>query len=224
MSWLLTRLQHIGKNQAGAARALGIPQQRVREIAKGLRRIQADEWEPLAAFLEWSVADLHKASGGMQTTPVAQTTVRNVTVKPSPGVRPFPFAENPIPVWSNRPGDAGVLEVERRIVAEVPRAEFLKHAHYSFAIEITQDDMSPAFERRDVAIINPDRAVISTDDVLLVKDYAEHGTGPFTAILRRLVGETQTHWQVRQFHPAKSYELAKSEWPRALHVAGKRSR
>jgi len=61
MSWLKERLAAIGKNQADLARALGIPQQRVREMNRGLRRIQQNEWEPLAAFLEWSAADLAAA-------------------------------------------------------------------------------------------------------------------------------------------------------------------
>ena len=117
-----------------------------------------------------------------------------------------------------------MLNIERRVVGAVPRSEYLRYAEYSFALEIMSDDMSPAFERRDVAVINPDRSVIPGDDVLLVKDYTEKGGDPFSGQLRRLVKETNTHWIVRQFNPAKEYKLAKEEWPRALHVAGKRSR
>ena len=222
MSWLVDRLTALGKNQAGLARALGTPPQRVREISKGLRRIQQDEWEPMAAYLEWTVSDIHSASAGMQSPP----RDRNITVplQSAPGVLPFRPVEESVPVWWNRHLGAGVLHIERRIVDVVPRTEFLRYAMYSFGIEVMQDDMSPAFERRDVIVVNPDRAVQAGDDVLVVKGYGEKSAEPFDAVLRRLVKETDTHWHVRQFNPAKDYKLDKAEWTRALHVAGKRSR
>lgn len=225
MNWLVDRLTAIGKNQAGLARALGIPQQRVREIAKGLRRIQENEWEPLAAYLEWTVSDIHSARGDVQKPP-PRATGRNITVplQSAPGVLPFRPVEESVPVWWNRHLGAGLLHIERRVVDVVPRSEFLRYAMYSFGIEVMQDDMSPAFERRDVVVLNPDRAVQAGDDVLVVKGYGEKSVEPFEAVLRRLVAETETHWVVRQYHPAKDYKLAKSEWTRALHVAGKRSR
>lgn len=147
-----------------------------------------------------------------------------VPLHSAPGLTPFPLTDEPLPVWQNRHLGAGLLNIERRVVGAVPRSEYLRYAEFSFALEIMHDDMSPAFERRDVAVINPDRSVIPGDDVLLVKDYTEKGSDPFSGQLRRLVKETDTHWIVRQFNPAKEYKLAKEEWPRALHVAGKRSR
>lgn len=236
MSWLEKRLTEIGKNKAGAARAIGKPPQRIREINRGLRQIQQSEWEPLARFLEWTVAELHAAALGPETdiqsapqgmqSAAARTTSRNITVplQSAPGVLPFRPVEESVPVWWNRHLGAGLLHIERRIVDVVPRSEFLRYAMYSFGIEVMQDDMSPAFERRDVVVLNPDRAVQAGDDVLLVKGYEEKSTAAFEAILRRLVGETDTHWTVRQYHPAKEYKLPKAEWTRALHVAGKRSR
>ena len=119
---------------------------------------------------------------------------------------------------------AGLLHIERRLVDVVPRSEFLRYAMFSFGIEVMQDDMSPAFERRDVVVLNPDRAVQPGDDVLVVRGYEEKSAAPFDAVLRRLLAETDTHWHVRQYSPAKDYKLAKSEWTRALHVAGKRAR
>jgi SOS-response transcriptional repressor LexA len=222
MSWLLDRLNALGKTQADAARALGIPQQRVREIAIGKRRIQQREWEPLARFLEWSVADIHSASGGMQTS--SRDAHATVPLQSALGISPLRPVEESVPVWWNRHLGAGLLHIERRVVDVVPRSEFLRYALYSFGLEVMQDDMSPAFERRDVIVVNPDRAVQAGDDVLLVKGYEEKSAAPFDATLRRLVRETDDHWVVRQFSPVKDHKLAKSEWTRALHVAGKRSR
>jgi SOS-response transcriptional repressor LexA len=227
MSWLVNRLTEIGKNQAGLARALNLPQQRVREMNRGLRRIQQDEWQPLAEYLEWTIPELHKASGGMQKTPLAGSGGRNVTVSTAPAMKigSFPLVvEDAMPVWWGKPAGDGVLHMERRIIGMIPRTEFLRYAQYSFGLEVMHDDMSPAFERRDVVVVNPDRAVVPGDDVLVVQDYEERGTGGFRAMLRRLVRETDTHWIVRQFTPAREYKLAKTEWPRILHIAGKRAR
>lgn len=137
---------------------------------------------------------------------------------------PYPITDEAIPVWLGRPVGAGLLQIERRVVDMVPRSEFLRYALYSFGLEVMQDDMSPAFERRDVVVVNPDRAVQSGDDVLLVRGYEEKSTAPFEAVLRRLLKETADYWLVRQFTPAKDYKLLRTEWTRALHVAGKRSR
>lgn len=236
MSWLEKRLAEIGKKKVDAARAIGKPQQRIREINRGLRQIQQAEWEPLARFLEWTVAELHAAalgtgsdrqipSAGMQANP-RSPNVRQLTapLHSSARVMPFPMTDEAIPVWLNRPVGAGVLYIERRVVDTVPRSEFLRYALYSFGLEVMNDEMSPAFERRDVVVVNPDRAVQAGDDVLLVKGYEEKAATPFSAQIRRLVRETDTHWVVRQFNPARDYKLDKAEWTRALHVAGKRSR
>lgn len=137
---------------------------------------------------------------------------------------PFLPTDEAIPVWWNKQLGAGVLHIERRMVDAVPRFEFLKYAKFSFALEVVADEMAPLFERRDTVVVNPDRAVAPGDDVLLVKGYEEKSIAPFEAMLRRLIKETDTHWHVRQFRPAKDYKVSKDEWSRALHVAGKWSR
>lgn len=139
-------------------------------------------------------------------------------------VVPIEFQDNPVPIYGHTVGEGGVLHIERRVINMIPRTDYLRYSQYAFGIECMGDQMAPVFERRDVVIINPDRAVTQGDDVVLVRGFEPKSIEPFVGILRRLLVETDTHWAVRQYNPPKDYKLAKADWPRALHVAGKRSR
>lgn len=139
------------------------------------------------------------------------------------GITPIDFEGDPIPIWWHREED-GVLHIERRPVGMIPRTHYLRYSKYAFGIECHGDIMAPVFERRDVAIINPDRPVAPGDDVVLVRNYEPDSNGAFEGVLRRLLADAGTHWLVRQYNPQKDYKLTKADWPRALHVAGKQSR
>lgn len=151
---------------------------------------------------------------------VPATVVKDV----SSGIRPIDFTGDAVPVFWHRVGEDGVLHFEKRPVNVVPRADYLRFSQYAFGLEVMHDSMSPAYERRDVAIINPDRPVVGGDDVLVVRGFEVKSEDPFEGVLCRLTSETATHWVCRQYNPARDFKLPKETWPRALHVAGKRSR
>lgn len=117
-----------------------------------------------------------------------------------------------------------MLDIEKRPADVIRRPDFLRYSREAFGLECHGDQQSPAFERRDVVLINPDRAVAPGDDCLFVRGYSIGDKSPFQGILRRLLGETEKHWLVRQFNPPSDYKLSKADWPKALHVAGKKSR
>ncbi len=121
-------------------------------------------------------------------------------------------------------GGDGVLQILKRPVGLMAVPDGLRYSHHAFGIECLGDYMSPAFERRDVVICNPDREPVPGDDVVLVRGFSVGDTSPFEGILRRLVAESEGHWHVQQFNPERKYRLSKLDWPRALHVAGKKSR
>ena len=148
------------------------------------------------------------------------TVVRDV----GSNIRPIDFTGDAVPVFWHRVGEDGVLHIEKRPVNLVPRTDYLRFSQYAFGLEVMHDSMSPAYERRDIAIMNPDRPVVAGDDVLIVRGFEAKSEDPFEAVLCRLLNETATHWVCRQYNPARDFKLAKETWPRALHVAGKRSR
>ena len=109
-------------------------------------------------------------------------------------------------------------------VQMVERPEFLRYSAAAFGIYCNGSQQAPVFEPRDLVIVDPNKPTALGDDVVFVKHFSIGEATPFQGILRRLIGQTETHWMVRQFNPASDYKISKEEWPRALFVAGKYSR
>ena len=216
--WIAAELERAGKNQSELARALSLHPSQVNKMIKGRRRITASEGDAIRAFL-------HISRPG--ELPVLRTKTNrddNVAGQFSVALQAVEVLGDAVPVFWNRAGNNGMLHIERRTVSVVPRTEYLRYSKYAFGLEVMSDFMAPVFERRDVLIINPDRAVVPGDDVLIVQGYELAGQGPFSGHLCRLLAETPDHWSVRQYTPAREFQLAKGEWPVALHITGKRSR
>ena len=58
MPWLKIRLRELGRTPTALAKALGIAPPRVYEMISGRRHIQPNEIEPMAKFLNWTLAEL----------------------------------------------------------------------------------------------------------------------------------------------------------------------
>ena len=58
MQWLKDRLRTVNKTPGGLARALGVAAPRIYEMIAGKRRMQSNEIEPTAIFLEWTTNEL----------------------------------------------------------------------------------------------------------------------------------------------------------------------
>ncbi len=197
------------------AEQLGVTLAAVSQWETGVSRPSGKSRAKLSQLLNLSASDL------------LEVYTEVPTLKPQtlpPTIVPVDFAGEPVPIYWHSVGEDGVMNIEKRPVSVIPRTDYLKYSKYAFGIECMGDQMSPVYERRDIVVINPDRAVVPGDDVVLVRHYEPKDAEPFEGILRRLLAETPTHWTVRQYNPPKDYKLAKADWPRALHVAGKRSR
>jgi len=150
----------------------------------------------------------NSTSGNSQV--LASVPVRNGTVD--------------LPVWGVRPLSAGIWEINPRPIAMTIRPDILKYSHNAFGIYCNGTEQSPAFEPRDMLLVDPTKPAAIGDDVLFAKGFHGADTEPFRSILRRLIGETATHYLVEQFNPRERQKLAKDEWPHLLYVAGKFSR
>lgn len=63
-NWIQTRLDQLGKTQAGLGTALGLDRHKANHLISGTRRLQVQEVIPLAHYLECSVTEiLAKATG-----------------------------------------------------------------------------------------------------------------------------------------------------------------
>lgn len=214
--WIEDELERTGKSQSDLARALGLHPSQVNKMIRGKRKITASEADGIKRFLQ---------SSGAASSPNSTPS----DVIPVPGDlagawRPWSLVEEAVPVYGHRAGADGMLHIEARKIGETPRVEPLKFSRYAFALEVQADHMDPVYARRDVVFINPDRAVIVGDDVLIVRAFDPAKAAPFEGFLCRLVSDFGLHWTVKHYSPAREFQLAKDEWPVALHVAGKWNR
>ena len=215
MSWLDKRLGELGKEKtkSGLARAIGVAPSRITEIGKGDRQIQTHEWKLIARYLDWQVDQLHLAVEGVPLRPM-RITPQDVQ-KSTPDL--------PIYACSVQAG-TGVLQINQVEIGQVERPPSLRYSTSAFALWVQSGEQSPAFEPRDTILVDPNRPAGIGDDALLVRGFSIGDRQPFEGVIRRIVGETEKYWMVRQFRPPVDYKLPKDEWPRALYIAGKYSR
>ena len=83
------------------------------------------------------------------------------------------------------------------------------------------DSMSPAYEQGDLLIVYPGRPVRPGDDCVFVRDQGD-GTQQF--MVKRLLRITAKKWRVRQYSPAKDFDLDRSQWQKVELIVGKQSR
>ena len=210
--WIAQELERVNKNQSDLARALDLLPSQVNKMIRGKRKITATEADAIKLFL--------------QSAALPNSTLGDVI--PAMGLagalRPLEPPEGTVPVYWHRSGSDGMLHIEKRAIGVAPRAGHLRFSRHAFGLEIQADHMSPVYERRDVALINPDRAVVVGDDVLIVRSFEPLTQAPMEGYLCRLLAETADRWTVRHFTPAHDFTLPKAVWTTALHVAGKWSR
>ena len=140
------------------------------------------------------------------------------------------------------PGMAGVMVVRVDLPVEyVPRPWFLREVPDGWVVMVPGDEMEPAFDIGDSAIINPRALVrVGKDAFFVDKDSTEHlphvlfaknghwlanGTTTIKGRILRLTGSNATTWFVRQFKPPnsekKDFQLTRAAYPIALRVAGR---
>jgi phage repressor protein C with HTH and peptisase S24 domain len=81
--------------------------------------------------------------------------------------------------------------------------------------------MSPAYEQGDLLLIHPGRPARPGDDCAFIRD---QGDGMQQALIKRLLRSTPEKRRVRQFNPAKDFDLDRSLWQKAQLIVGKYAR
>ena len=91
----------------------------------------------------------------------------------------------------------------------------------AFAVYVIGESMEPRYEQGDMILVHPTKPVKRDDDVLLC---GAQGDGGRAALIKRLVRWNEAAWTVKQYNPAKEYELPRSDWQLAYVVVGKYNR
>jgi len=91
--------------------------------------------------------------------------------------------------------------------------------HSPFAFYVIGTSMSPAIEHGDQVVVNPSLLPQAGKDHVFLQTQED---GTILALVKRLLKVGATSWRVRQFNPAKDFELPKTKWSKALMISEKR--
>lgn len=134
---------------------------------------------------------------------------------------PAPVAQaRDLPVFASVEAGGGAMLIQQNPIDYTYRSETSMGAD-CFACHVLGDSMEPAFERGEQVIVDPRRVAMPGDACVFVD---ESDATEWRAVVKRLVRVTDRAWIVRQFNPARDFELPRDKWPRALKIVEKRFR
>ncbi len=217
MSTLASRLKKAREalrpvvTQHAAAKHFGVTRSTVNQWEKGRIKPNEDRHAVIAEFYHLTLDELESDNTHDKPQVIKQQRLQ---------------AGGPVdlPVYSSSEIEGGVWKADPSMVLLELARDTTRYSTSAFGVYCHGNQQSPAFEPRDMIIIEPGRPVAPGDDVVLVQGYQHGEKRPFQGILRRLLGWTETHWNIRQFNPPRDYDVSKDEWPAALWVSGKHSR
>lgn len=125
-----------------------------------------------------------------------------------------------LPVYAAAEGGGGAMLIQQSAIDFTYRSETSRGAE-CFAVHVVGESMSPAFAQGEQVIVDPRRVPAGGDDCIFV---SVDGKGEWRAVIKRLLRVASDRWCVRQYNPAKDFDLMRSEWPKALKIIEKRFR
>lgn len=206
LKWLAEQLSRPGYSQAGLARAMGKDAAAVNRMLKGDRQIKLSEVPAILGYLE------AVPPGGDPTKAYTQMVKR----------LPPPAEQGPaeVPVWASaEAGSDGAMVLTSEPIDYIRRSERMQGVKNPFAFYVIGSSMSPAIEHGDQVVVNPAVPVRPGVDCVFVH---EDGSGTMLALVKRLLRSGPDSWRVRQFNPAKDFDLSKKKWAKALCITEKR--
>jgi hypothetical protein len=215
MHWLLERLEEIGKTPTELARHLGVGKQRLYAIytpdkkTKKTRKIQPGEWEPIAAFLGWTLKELHDRAAGAvvadRGTSVSLGGAAIVTDRPNADGLKFRSIRAKQDRWE------GFMLYADEPISQTPKA---------FEINVLDDKNEPVYRLRDTLVIDPNYPITLEEDcVFTTSNWPPKGG---FCIIARLIRDTATTWFCKAIASGEAFELDRAEFPNAWAIIGRR--
>jgi len=206
LDWIAQQLERPGFTQRGLAAAMGIDPAAVTRTLQGKRQIKAAEVPKILAYFK-------AAPGAGGTAPEVLPAFQSTRGLLSDSAE--------LPVLGSAEGGQGAMVIDSNPVDYVKRPEPLFNVRGAFAVYVTGDSMSPAYEHGDMLLIHPAKPVRGQDDCLFVR---QHQDGGMDALVKRLIRQTPASWHVKQYNPGKEFDLERAVWQQAMLVVGKYSR
>jgi SOS-response transcriptional repressor LexA len=126
-----------------------------------------------------------------------------------------------LPVYASAEGGGGAIIITNEPIDFVRRPEPLISVRDGYGCYVIGDSMSPAYEQGDLLLVHPGRPVRPGDDCVFVRD---QGDGSQHALVKRLLRISPEKWRVRQFNPAKDFDLDRGQWQKVQLIVGKYAR
>lgn len=125
-----------------------------------------------------------------------------------------------VPLYASAEGGAGSLIIERDPIGAEKRPHELQGVKGGYAIFLVGESMVPEFEPGDTLFINPRMPALPNTSCVF---YSNKNEEP-TATVKRYLRDGDDAWIVRQFNPARDFELDKSEWAVRHRIVSKKFR
>lgn len=122
-----------------------------------------------------------------------------------------PSGAKDLPIYGSEQRGEGSLSITEHAVELVIRPNKLLKVEGAYGLIIAGDAMAPALRPRMRAYIHPNDPP-RIEDWCLFRSHSDASHG----LIREYRGETDAHWKVRQYNPARDYTLRKADW-RAPH-------
>lgn len=119
------------------------------------------------------------------------------------------FGDADLPVYGTAQGGTGALILSSQAVDYVARPAPLLKVQGAYGLIVTGDSMSPKVEHGDTVLVNPHLPPRGGDTCVFQRHQDD---GAALAIVKRLRRFTDETWFVSQYHPAKDFQLKRSEW------------
>lgn len=203
MEWIAERLAQIRRRPADLARHLEIAGPRVYEMIAGRRALQTREMGPTAEFLELKLEDINVLlQGGKLRDVVTSPGFSGGSTADLP--RDIPIRET-VALPNGREFTLGktVIDYARR----PPRLAKLKDV---FGVIMRTDEMIPWREVGEQILFTAAHPVVPGDYALIEKHPVPSTNGNKrlgASVVRRIVSMNATKVRVRQYNPAREYDI-----------------
>jgi transcriptional regulator with XRE-family HTH domain len=210
--------ERTGLTQAELAGEFGISKSAVNQWESGKNVPDARKLGRLVQLLGLDPA---VAAGVPLETRGAPPAAVDGSPSPTRLLRESPTAGRPdIPVWASaEAGHDGAMVLVNDPIDYIRRSERMLGVRHPFAFYVIGTSMSPAIEHGDQVVIHPGMPPQPGRDHVFLQQQPD---GTMLALVKRLVRPTTTAWKVRQFNPARDFELPRSKWSKALMITEKR--
>lgn len=115
-------------------------------------------------------------------------------------------------------GSSGAMALSSEPIQQIARPDPLLTVKSSYGVYVVGESMAPAYEQGDVALVHPGLPPRRGADVILIRREAD---GTPHALIKQLIGWTDADWRVRQYNPARDFDLPRADWTEIQTIVGR---